>query len=840
MSVVNTNVKSLVAQSALAANNKKLTTAMERLSTGSRINSAKDDAAGLAISSRMESQVRGLNAAIRNANDGISMAQTAEGAMEEVSNMLQRMRELAVQSSNGVNSAQDRKYLDDEVQQLKSEIDRIVSTTTFNGKKLLDGSMSTTLQIGANAGQNMNVSVADLSTLSLGSVTGAQSASAVTTAVFSGSPATPTVTQMSFNGNGTYNFVLEVGLNSEEAASGTKDRAIYNITADVINGSAEDVVDKINAALRAASSNTVTAGNNAGAVFSEAADSIQATYSGKTLSIENLAGGSIKLYAGTASGYANSAATIVSGSKLSASGNTATITSLVGGENSENVVLGDSAVATTLHKNNAGATAVPSAVKLTLGGATAANDVIELTLITGATTKTITTAALTASETAAALVTKLQADTDYASSGYTIAVDGTGIKVSRADGADFTINAANTNTSSPGNLTLTTDESTPVELVAATAASSITNGTPATSAMYLDFLGSDTYTLKFNQNEAGTVASTQTTGVSFTLDGSATSLADAAIAIKAELDLLADVSGGTAFDWDVSVVGTQIKISDNANNKFQISSFASEGGGRVVAANEAGQTASGASSTVLLDDTVYQTTAETTAKGLPEVTDVDLTFVGADTYSFTISDGTATAVIKDVAYVPGTATDTSMKTAIQTALSRAGMDNVIELVSPATLDGTFTLKHSLGAEIKFENFASDAAGVLKVTKGSTDTTGADRFLDDTATASASVVRSIDVLTSNKSADAIATIDAALEDISSERSKLGSIQNRLEFTINNLTNISTNTSASRSRIEDTDYGVETANLAKAQIIQQAATAMLAQANQSAQSVLSLLQ
>jgi len=228
MSVVNTNLKSLVAQSALTANNKSLTTAMERLSTGSRINSAKDDAAGLAISSRMESQVRGLNVAIRNANDGISMAQTAEGAMAEVSNMLQRMRELAVQSANGVNTAQYRKYLDDEVQQLKSEIDRIVSTTTFNGKKLLDGSMSGTLQIGTSAGQTLNMSVADLSTLSLGSVSGAQSASAVTTAVFSGSPATPTVTQMSFNGNGTYNFVLEVGLNSEEGTVGTKDTAIYN------------------------------------------------------------------------------------------------------------------------------------------------------------------------------------------------------------------------------------------------------------------------------------------------------------------------------------------------------------------------------------------------------------------------------------------------------------------------------------------------------------------------------------------------------------------------------------------------------------------------------------
>jgi len=137
MTVINTNVKSLVAQGALAANNNKLATAMERLSTGSRINSAKDDAAGLAISTRMESQVRGLNAAIRNANDGISLLQTAEGAMDEIGNMLQRMRELSVQAASDVNNSADRAGLDAEVQQLKAEIDRVVSTTRFNDKKLL-------------------------------------------------------------------------------------------------------------------------------------------------------------------------------------------------------------------------------------------------------------------------------------------------------------------------------------------------------------------------------------------------------------------------------------------------------------------------------------------------------------------------------------------------------------------------------------------------------------------------------------------------------------------------------------------------------------------------------
>ena len=168
MTVINTNVKSLVAQASLAANNKNLSTAMERLSTGSRINSAKDDAAGLAISSRMTSQVRGLNMAIRNANDGISLAQTAEGAMEETTSMLQRMRELSLQAANSVNNASDRAALDAEVQQLKAEIDRIAGTTTFNNQNILDGSFSGVLQIGDKASQTMGISIGAVTTTAMG------------------------------------------------------------------------------------------------------------------------------------------------------------------------------------------------------------------------------------------------------------------------------------------------------------------------------------------------------------------------------------------------------------------------------------------------------------------------------------------------------------------------------------------------------------------------------------------------------------------------------------------------------------------------------------------------
>ncbi len=155
---VNSNIVSLNAQRNLGTSQSSLATSMQRLSSGLRVNSAKDDAAGLAIAERMNASVRGLNVAARNANDGISLAQTAEGALGKVGDMLQRMRELAVQSANATNSADDRKALQSEVTQLRDEIDRIAKSANFNGKKLLDGSFTAaTFQIGAGSGENITV-----------------------------------------------------------------------------------------------------------------------------------------------------------------------------------------------------------------------------------------------------------------------------------------------------------------------------------------------------------------------------------------------------------------------------------------------------------------------------------------------------------------------------------------------------------------------------------------------------------------------------------------------------------------------------------------------------------
>ncbi|WP_287597391.1 flagellin [Thermomonas sp.] len=170
MSIINTNVMSLNSQRNLAANNASLGTTIQRLSSGLRINSAKDDAAGLAISERFTTQIRGLNQAARNANDGISLSQTAEGALAEIGNNLQRVRELAVQSSNATNSSTDRDALQAEVTQLQAEIQRVASQTEFNGTKLLDGNFAgQAFQVGANAGQLITVdNIASAQTSALG------------------------------------------------------------------------------------------------------------------------------------------------------------------------------------------------------------------------------------------------------------------------------------------------------------------------------------------------------------------------------------------------------------------------------------------------------------------------------------------------------------------------------------------------------------------------------------------------------------------------------------------------------------------------------------------------
>ncbi|MCP4993684.1 MAG: flagellin [Gammaproteobacteria bacterium] len=242
---INTNIASLTAQRNLNKSQSSLATSMERLSSGLRINSAKDDAAGLGISDRMTSQIRGLNQAIRNANDGISFAQTGEGALSTSSDAMQRIRELAVQSVNDTNTSQDRQALNNEVQQLIAEVNRIANSTQFNGQNILDGSLSTlTFQVGANQNQTISVDGVDARGSQLGARTG--TAGSMTLA------ASTAATGLIVNGNAvdtsaatTVNDIISA-INVVSADSGvTAQKATTVDTGDVTLGAAAATINGV-------------------------------------------------------------------------------------------------------------------------------------------------------------------------------------------------------------------------------------------------------------------------------------------------------------------------------------------------------------------------------------------------------------------------------------------------------------------------------------------------------------------------------------------------------------------------------------------------------------------
>lgn len=230
--IINSNIASLNAQRNLTMSQSSLATSLQRLSSGLRINSAKDDAAGMAISERFTTQIKGNTQAARNANDAISLSQTAESAMNEVTSNLQRIRELAVQSLNATNSASDRTALDSEVQQLKAEIDRVSTQTAFNGVKLLDGSFSAqTFQVGANAGETISISsITNLRTSSLGQGYGATQAGTTLTAATGITGAN----QFTFAANGvTYDVYQGTNIagNAQSIANAINSRGISGVSA---------------------------------------------------------------------------------------------------------------------------------------------------------------------------------------------------------------------------------------------------------------------------------------------------------------------------------------------------------------------------------------------------------------------------------------------------------------------------------------------------------------------------------------------------------------------------------------------------------------------------------
>ena len=276
MTVINTNTAALGAQYNLKKVQSSMDEAMAALSSGKRINSAADDAAGIAIATRMESQVRGLNQAMRNAADGQSLVATAEGAMDEITNMLQRMRELAIQSANDTNSADDREALNLEVDALITEIDRVVNTTSFNNKNILDGSADMNFQVGAKAGETMNVSINSLGTSALGSLTGAPSSSAVLSSSHQGAEAETTEVSIAFNGNDSYSFNLKFG-------SGASLETLA-ISADMNNSSAVSIAGAINEAI----ANNANLGDYEAATSSGNVVTIKSTY-GEAISIDTFA-----------------------------------------------------------------------------------------------------------------------------------------------------------------------------------------------------------------------------------------------------------------------------------------------------------------------------------------------------------------------------------------------------------------------------------------------------------------------------------------------------------------------------------------------------------------------
>ena len=237
---INTNVVSINAQRNLVLSGNSLATSMQRLSSGLRVNSAKDDAAGLAIAERMNTQVKGLAVASRNANDGISLAQTAEGALGKVGDMLQRMRELAVQSGNATNSKTDREALQAELKQLRDEVDRVAKTTSFNGAKLLDGSFTgAVFQVGANSGDNITVgALANTKVTELGTSTYGTSQAAVAgqtsmvSGIVSATAADRSVVVSGANGvSKTVEIAQDANVTDDEAL-GKVLAAINSVTAD--------------------------------------------------------------------------------------------------------------------------------------------------------------------------------------------------------------------------------------------------------------------------------------------------------------------------------------------------------------------------------------------------------------------------------------------------------------------------------------------------------------------------------------------------------------------------------------------------------------------------------
>jgi flagellin len=804
MSVINTNVKALTAQASLSNVNKTMATAMERLSTGSRINSAKDDAAGLAISLRMTSDIRGFSVAIRNANDGISMSQTAEGGLGQINDMLQRMRELAVQSSNGSSSADNRAASQLEVSQLKQEIDNIASRTNFNGIKLLDGTAAkVNLQTGVNAGDTMSMQIAAAGTKDIG----LGSRSSLTATGFTGSQGA--LAKNIAAGDLTINGI-SVGASSADSDK-VSASPVETVTMAMAAGTGTFIVDGVTIA--------------------------SAAYATAVAAATALAAGAFTNYAAAADGLGNVVFTaLTAGNKtdLANTGSLAVTTTTVaqgGGDKSSSAIAKVAAI--NLISDQTGVTAAVTATTVSGSAMTAAagTGTVKINGVSTASFSTTTDAGVSRANTAAAInlisaqtgVTAV--DTGDVNKGVVlIAADGRNIttsisaSVSGFASASTGLGAAGVTS---GGYTLSSSTGAPIVI------GSSSNGTVANAGLSAgSYAANLSVVTATDRSVAATTAapSTTTTGLlqagtmkingisidaAITADDTASDVtatsstkAASAIAIAAAINKKSEQTGvvakaepnvivGTAFtaaarsDMTLSLNGTAIALTTTA---------ASTRGDVVTELNKfSGQTG---------------VVASDNGRGL--------TLTAADGRNISMSymgTGAATAGALDLG-LPTTAVNAHATTG--TALNAITTYARVSLSS----DLAFTLEGGSDGNASFKKLGFQVGTVGGSNNGVK-------------------IASIDVSTESGAQVAITALDSALKSVSMSQAQLGAFQNRLDAVVSNLTVANLNMSASRSRIQDTDYAAESTNLAKAQIISQAATAMLAQANQSAQGVLALL-
>ncbi|WP_145841893.1 flagellin [Denitratisoma sp. DHT3] len=910
--VINTNMASLNSQRNLNTSQGALATSLQRLSSGLRINSAKDDAAGMAISDRMSSMVRGLNQATRNANDGISLAQVAEGALSETNNILQRIRELAIQSANATNSASDRLALQSEVNQLISELDRIASTTSFNGLKLLDGNfVAQNFQVGAEANQTISVSMsgADAQTLGINKLTANNATQGIQVATSGAAVA--------MNGS---------ALGAASAANTDVTTAIGTLVAD-------QTLTVINSSTGATQTLDIAAtGANATRDAYDIATKLNALV-GVSASATNSAAFAVSAPDGTAANGDRYTFTLATGD----GGPTANVSFVVNST-------------TFLNDFN---TAVANAVA-TINGTYASTSPLANDLKYDATTKTITSTSGVnigiqdfqvydnVTGVFGATFTNLAAGgTDTATFGMQIGpLGGAGVSLF-GGGGTITTAAIAGGTDTNAQIAIADAIDTAVST------NNLNTGVTATGSFDASGVGSVTFTytnagqsygVTVARASAGDVGFTITTsgGANFAINGFAATGGDETVTFTAGADT-ASSGGGT-----ITSGGAAQTLSPNANNTGATLGFA----GKTVTELANDSAVQTGALTVLLDpsyniqsdiansaggmlDAAAGTNAGLTpGSGLADVSNGNYVAAQALTINGTVSrsvDIPESATAKQIAALVNAVADTTgvQATARTTAtISDLSADGVVSLTLfgsnttvgqdisanvkttdltelaqainsqtgktgiVATLDITKTkvsLLNDSGEDIKILNFTHSATATASIRvaglEGSQYVTlseGVGIATDSTVIGGAVDLKSVGGYFSVKSSlseaqgglftgtaeqlqastkDAVATIDigtvagatraidiadGALARINSIRADLGAVQNRFGSTISNLTTSAENITAARSRIQDADFAAETAALTRAQILQQAGVAMLAQANQLPQQVLQLLQ